>query len=198
MSTYGGFPPPNDDSRESVAERERNAAHPRLLRIATFCLALSGAFFVISFMVSFVMFMNSRESNIRESTGSYHATTFRVLEAYGLDRNPLGAQKRGVQSMPFARGVVEGKEERMDLGTYLGVVPKGVNAVAGAVPPGTVIPVFYNPSATGSYRVLLLGSVPPAEANSRRMAASTKYGLMAMTVTGLMLLGFLRLRKMCF
>jgi hypothetical protein len=47
--------------REGVLKQERNAAHPQLLRAASFCVALSGALFLVSCMVTFVMFLNARE-----------------------------------------------------------------------------------------------------------------------------------------
>jgi hypothetical protein len=102
MSTYGGFPSHNPDSRESISERERSAAHPLLLRIVTFCLILSGAFFVVSFMFSFVMFMNARESVLRESTGVYHPATFRVLQSYGQEHKG-GGWLSGTGGRGFAR-----------------------------------------------------------------------------------------------
>ncbi len=180
----------------AIAAGERNAAHPLLFKAATFCVVLFGAFFVASFIGSLVMFMNARESVIRESTGSYHATVFRVLQSYWEQRDDVST--RGVHRRAFARGIVEGKQEWLDLGPYLVVEPKDEATVLHAVPPGTVIPVFYNPSATGYYRALLQGALPPVEANNRLKASSMKYGLIAMSVTGLMLLGFLRLRKLCF
>jgi hypothetical protein len=188
----------SDDSREAIAERERNAAHPYLLKAATFCLVLSGAFLVVSFMFSFVMFMNARESVLRESTGSYHTSTFRVLQSYWQQGSDLSSSRPGVQRRAFARGLVEGNQEWMDLGPYLVVVPKDADTMQHAVPPGTLIPVFYNPRATGYYRVLLLGNVPPVDANKRVQAASAKYGLLCASVFGLMLFLFLRLRGMCF
>jgi hypothetical protein len=197
MSVDAPSPAPIPDSRESVAERERNAARPLLLKIFTFCLVLSGAFFVVSLLVSFVMFMNARESVLRESSGSYHATAFRVLQPY-WQQNNIGTPRPGVERRAFARGLVEGKEEWLDLGSYLGVVPKDEGTVRRAVPAGTVIPVFYNPAATGYYRVLLAGAVPPVEASRHLQASSLKYGLIAMTIAGLMVVAFLRLRRFCF
>jgi hypothetical protein len=82
MPTDVEFRSLTDDSRESIAERERRAAHPYLLKAATFGLVLSGAFLVVSVMFTFVMFMNARESVLRESPGNYHASTFRVLQSY--------------------------------------------------------------------------------------------------------------------
>jgi len=196
MSTYGGFPSHNPDARESISERERSAAHPLLFRIVTFCPILSGAFFVVSFMFSFVMFMNARESVLRESTGVYHPATFRVLQSYGQEHKGGGwLSGTGVQRRAFARGLVEGNQEWVDLGPYLGAVPKDEETVLRSVPPETIIPVFYNPSASGDYRVQVRGSVPPVEANEKLKTSSAKYGALA---TGLMLFTFMRLRKLCF
>ena len=198
MPSDASFPAPVDASRDSITERERNAARPLLLKIFTFCLVLSGAFFLVSFIVSFVMFMNARESVHQESSGSYHATVFRVLQPYWQQGNDLGSSRPSVERRAFARGLVEGKQEWLDLGSYLGAEPKDEEIVRRAVPPGTVIPVFYNPAATGYYRVLLSGTVPPAETSRHLQALSLKYGLLAMAITGLMVLAFLRLRRFCF
>jgi hypothetical protein len=167
MPTNVEFRSLTDDSRESIAERERRAAHPYLLKAATFGLVLSGAFLVVSVMFSFVMFMNVRESVLRESPGSYHASTLRVLQSYWQQSNDLAGARPGLQQRAFARGLVEGNQEWMDLGPYLVVVPKDEDTVHRTVPPGTLIPVFYNPNATGYYRVLLLGKIPPLDANKR-------------------------------
>ncbi len=186
------------DPRASIAGRERNAARPRLLKVATFWLVLSGALFGASFIVSFVMFMNARESVLRESTGTYHATVFRVLQPYWQQGNDINSPRIGMQRRAFARGIVEGQQEWLDLGTYLGAVPKDEETVRHAAPPGTLIPVFYNPAATGYYRVLLPGATAPVEASRHLQALSLEYGLIAMTITGLMVLAFLRLRRVCF
>ena len=198
MSADASFPAPVRESREIIAERERNAARPLLLKVFTFCLVLSGAFFLVSFIVSVVMFMNARESIHHESVGSYHATLFRVLQPYWQQGNDISAPRAGVERRAFARGLVEGKEEWFDLGSYLGVVPKDEETVRRAAPPGTVIPVLYNPAATGYYRVLPSSAVSPVDANRHLQASSLKYGVIAMTVTGLMALGFLKLRRFCF
>jgi len=88
-----------------------------------FCLVLSGAFLVASLMFSFVMFMNARESVLRESTGSYHASTFRVLQSYWEQSNDLSGARPRLQPRAFARGLVEGNQEWLDLGPYFVVVP---------------------------------------------------------------------------
>jgi hypothetical protein len=116
----------------------------------------------------------------------------------GSKSNDLAGARPGLQQRAFARGLVEGNQEWMDLGPYLVVVPKNEDAVHRTVPPGTLIPVFYNPNATGYYRVLLLGKIPPLDANKRLQTSSAKYGLISASVFGLMLLLFLRLRRLCF
>jgi hypothetical protein len=73
--------------REGVAKQERNAAHPQLLRAATFCVALSGALFLVSCMVTFVMFMNAREQWQRESAGNGSRGQVR-RRGVGGDRTP--------------------------------------------------------------------------------------------------------------
>jgi hypothetical protein len=80
--------------REGVAKQERNPAHPQLLRAATFCVPLSGALFLVSCMITFVTFMNAREQWQRESAGSYHTSSFRVLQSYWEKRSPAAATRR--------------------------------------------------------------------------------------------------------
>ena len=48
------------------------------------------------------------------------------------------------------------------------------------------IPVFYNHAAAGYYRVLLAGAVPPVPGEPPLQRSSLKYGLIAMTIAGLM------------
>jgi hypothetical protein len=119
MSGDAPFPMAVANSRERVAERKRNAARPLLLKIATFCMVLSGASFAVSFIVSFVMSMKARESVLRESTGSYHATVFRVLQLYWEQNHDVGLSRPGVERRAFARGLVEGKQVWLDLGSFL-------------------------------------------------------------------------------
>lgn len=95
----------------------------------------------------------------------------------------------------FARGVVEGHEEWMDLIPFLTFTPKDQETVLRAVPAGTVIPVYYNPQLQGEYRVRLLTSALPQEASRHWAAAVFRYGSVALLTTGVMLLGCLRLRK---
>src|SRR5438132_12749773 len=196
MCTYFCFASFSPDALQSISVRARRACHPPLLRIATLCFILSGAFFVVSFMFSFVMFMNARESVLRESTGVYHPGTFRVLQSYGQEHKGGGwLSGTGVQRRAFARGLVEGNQEWVDLGPYLGAVPKDEETVLRSVPPETIIPVFYNPSASGDYRVEVRGSGPAVVATGELKTSSAKYGALA---TGLMLFTFMRLRKLCF
>jgi hypothetical protein len=111
--------------REGIARQEQNAARPQLFRAVTFCVALSGALFLVSCMVTFVMFMNAREQWQRESAGNYHASSFRVRQSYWQKGSvgTIGAGGRR-ETRAFARGMVEGKEEWMDLVPYLGFIPK--------------------------------------------------------------------------
>jgi hypothetical protein len=129
--------------REGVAKQERNPAHPQLLRAATFCVPLSGALFLVSCMITFVTFMNAREQWQRESAGSYHTSSFRVLQSYWQKRSPgrLGAGGSH-ETRAFARGMAEGNEEWMDLVPYLGFIPKDEETVLRVVPPGTVLPIY--------------------------------------------------------
>lgn len=178
--------------KAASSETEPPAAHPHWLRVGNFCVALFGAFFLVSFLFSFVLFMNAREDANRESVGSYHASTFRVLQSYWQK----GRTSKDTRAS--ARGLVEGKEEWMDLREYLGMMPKDEQTVLTALPPGKLIPVFYNPTATGYYRVLVQRStLPPADASRRQQSAAVKYGLTSLSITGLLLAGALGLRKMC-
>jgi hypothetical protein len=181
-------------NREGIAEQERNATHPAVLRMANFGVALSGALFVVSFMFAFVMFMNAREQWHRESQGNYRASYFRVQQSHWEKGKP-GRMRGGNSSRASARGVVEGNEEWMDLQPYLGFTPKDEESVERAVPPGTVIAVYYDPELKGDYRVRFRGDTLPGVASHDAMAVVAKYGVGALVVTGLLLLGFLRLRR---
>jgi hypothetical protein len=187
--------PPGPATREQVAEQERNAARPNLLQVANLGVLLSGGLLLASFIGSFVMFMNARESVQRESEGTHHASSFRVLQSDWEEAAPRGRGGGVNETRAFARGLVEGNEEWMDLIPYLTFIPKDQETVLRAVPAGTVIPVFYNQQLKGDYRVRLLGPVLPAEANRRSALMVAQYGSLALLATGLLLFGFLRLRK---
>lgn len=181
-------------SRQEIEEQERNAVHPRLLRVANFGVGLSVGLLVASFIASFVMFMNAREDAQSESAGTYHASSFRVLQSYWQK----GTAKSGTMDSPtraFARGVVEGHEEWMDLIPFLTFIPKDQETVLRSVPAGMVIPVYYNPQLQGEYRVRLRTSVLPQEASRHWAAAVFKYGSAALLITGAALLAFMRLRR---
>lgn len=181
--------------RAGIAWQEQNAGHPNLLRIANFCVALSGAFFLVSFLASFVMFMNAREQWQRESAGNYHASSFRVLQSYWQKRSPGSLGAGGRETRAFARGMVEGNEEWMDLIPHLGFIPKDEETVLRLVPPGTVLPIYYDPGLKGDYRVRIYSAAVPGVASRNAEAVVAKYGAVALGATGLLLLVFLRLRK---
>lgn len=183
-------------TREEIAKQEQNAGRPNLLRVANLGVALSGAFFLVSFMVAFVMFMNARERRQRLSEGHYHASTFRVLRSYWQKGRPstLG-QGFSSESRTAARGLVDGHEESMDLQPLLGFVPKDEETVVRLVPPGTEIPVYYDPELRGDYRVRFRGDSPPGVASRNAMPVIAKYGVVALAVTGILLIAFLRLRR---
>jgi hypothetical protein len=77
----------------------------------------------------------------------------------------------------------------------LGFIPKDEETVVKAVPRGTVIAIYYNSKLKGDYRVRFRGGGPPGVASHDAMAVVAKYGAGALAVTGLVLLGFLRLRR---
>lgn len=181
-------------TREEVAAQERNARSPNLLRVANMGVALSGAFLFMSFLASFVMFMNAREDAQQESVGTYHPSSFRVLQSYWQKGTPGTPRTPSSPTRAFARGLLEGKEEWMDLIPFLTFITKDQETVLRLFPAGMVLPVYYNPQLQGEYRVRLLGPVLPSEANRRTQWVVAKYGILALLLTGLMLLGFLRLR----
>jgi hypothetical protein len=55
--------------------------------------------------------------------------------------------------------------------------------------------IYYNSKLKGDYRVRFRGGAPPGVASHDAMAVVAKYGAGALAVTGLALLGFLRLRR---
>lgn len=182
-------------TRQEVEEQERSAAHPKLLRVANFGVGLSMALLVASFIASFVMFMNAREDRRSESTGTYHASSFRVVQSYWR-KGTARSRTTDSPTRAFARGIVEGHEEWMDLIPFLTFIPKDQETVVRLVPIGTVIPVYYNPQLEGEYRVRLLTSVLPQEASRHWAATVIKWGVVALLTSGAMLFGFLHLRKL--
>jgi hypothetical protein len=182
--------------RAGIAKQEQNAGRPGLVHVANFCVALSGALFLVSFLISFVMYMNAREQAQRESAGNYRVSSFRVLRSYWQKGSPgtMGAGGKR-ETRAFARGLVEGKEEWMDLAPYLGATPKDEETLSRAVPAGTIIPVYYDPELSGDYRVRVLSGAAPGVASRKMASAAARYGAATLLVTGLLLLGFLNLRR---
>lgn len=181
-------------TRQEIEEQERNAVHPKILRVANFCVGLSVGLFAAAFIASFVMFMNAREDALRRSVGTYHASSFRVLQSYWQK----GTTRSGTMDSPtraFARGVVEGHEEWMDLIPFLTFIPKDQDTVLRLVPAGTLLPVYYNPQLRGEDRVRLLTSVLPQEASRHAASAAFKYGGAALLAIGVALFACLRVRK---
>jgi hypothetical protein len=91
--------------------------------------------------------------------------------------------------------MVEDKEEWMDLVPYLGFIPKDEETVLRVVPPGTVLPIYYDPGLQGDYRVRIYSAAAPGVAGRNPAAVVAKYGAVALAATGLLLLGFLHLRR---
>lgn len=185
--------PPLD--REALAAQERNAAHPHLLRAATFGVGLSIALLFTTFIFSFVMFMNAREQTARESEGNYRPTTFQVLQVY-WQPGKVGTSAGGHRGPRVAaRGLVEGTEEFMDLQPFLGFFPKDQAALELGVPVNTLIDVYYDPTLLGDYRVIVRRNSRPGVASRLAMEKVARYGGLALLLLLLFLLGFLRLRK---
>ncbi len=183
-------------TREEIAEQERTALHPKLLRVATFGVVLSGALLLMSFIASFVMFMNAREDAHQESIGTYHTSSFYVLQVY-WQKGKAHRVSSGLSgpTQAFARGTVEGHEEWMDLIPSLGFIPQDEETVKQAFPVGATIPVYYNPQLQGEYRVRRFSDKLPAEANRHAASVVLRYGILALLVTAIMLFGCVRLRK---
>lgn len=109
--------------------------------MANFGVLLSGALFAVSLIATVVMFMNAREQWQRESAGKLSCALFsRPAVVLGKEKGGLQLGDRNF-ARTSARGLVEGKEEWMDLAPYLGFTPQdqGDNRVRlhGSTPPGT-------------------------------------------------------------
>lgn len=169
---------------------------PMLVRMVNFAIALSGALFAATFLFGFVMFMNAREDWKTESSGGYRAAIFHVEQTYFERGKPGGPAGGRSDTMAYARGLVEGNEEWMDLLPVLGFIPNDEDRVTRSVPRGAVIQVYYDPKLQGEYRVRLRGAVEPAEGSRRVMSATVKHGVTVLALTGVMLGGFLGLRRL--
>ena len=159
-----------------------------LLNIAIVICSLA---FVIVFMASFLVFMGSWSQWSATRGQSYHATSFQVMKVH------FQQPASGAGPWVSASGMVEGKQEHMDLLPYLKFTPHSQEELERRVPRGAVIPVYLFPALKDGWRVQFIGSANPPEAAHQRMTFVLCYGLPAMALLVLLIALLFRLRRAC-
>jgi hypothetical protein len=169
-----------------------SSSQPVTVRILSLLIGICGFLFIATFMLGFVVFMNSWSRWQLYQGMAYHASSFQVVRVYYQQHS---GSRPSTGADVFASGMVEGRKEWMDLLQYLKTVPHDQAELNGRVPPGTVIPVYVFPALKGQARIQMIGAVSPAEANHKQAIGALNYGLPTLAVIGGVMFLLIRIRR---
>jgi hypothetical protein len=129
------------------------SSQPLSVILLDLAIGILGLAFLACLLFGFITFINAHNAFKRVEGRPYHAATFQVTRPYY--RKSRG--RYGPDISIIANGMVEGKNEWMNLLPYLKRVPhdrfpQGQAEVNDLVPPGTTIPVYLFPNLTGQSR----------------------------------------------
>lgn len=176
---------------------QRPVAHPVLFKIFDLGVAAFGFLTFATLLFSFVIFMNGRTKWKTYEGRNYRVTDFQVTRVYYKEYTTTSGNLVHTTHQAFASGMVEGKQEWMNLMPFLHIAPRGQHDLEGRVPVGTVIRVFLFPDLRGQARVLYDSGTPPAEQGQREESGALRYGpLGAVGCAGMVFLLVL-LRAVC-
>ncbi len=173
--------------------RRRASPQPTSVKFLNVAIGLCGFCFFACLLFGFVSFQNSYMTYRRFQGQPYHATTFQVVRPY----YQISAGMHGPDIQVYARGLVEGNKEWMDLLPYLKSTPNGQGELNDLVPPGTVIPVYLFPNLRGQRRVQVIGALPPAETNYNAEMLVLRKGSIALAALGALLFVLVLIRRSC-
>lgn len=159
-----------------------------LLNIAIVICSLA---FVIVLVVSFLVFVGNWSQWNTTKGESYHATSFQVMKVYF--QQPASGDRPWVT----ATGMVEGKQEQVDLLPYLKYTPQSQAQLEGLVPKGTVIPVYFFSGLKEGPQVKFIDSADPAETAHRTALWFLGHGLVTLAILGSLIFLFVRIRRSC-
>jgi len=139
----------------------------------------------------FVTFLNAHIAFKRVEGEPYHASTFQVVRPYYQE----SAGIHGPHVSIYARGIVEGREEWMNLVPYLKRKVRGQRELNYWAPPGTAIRIYLFPNLKGQSRIQVIDVLPPGEA-SRRTAAWVLWRVpLALVILGALIFLLMRIRR---
>jgi len=173
--------------------RRPPSPQPTSVKLLDVAIGLCGFCFLACLLFCFVAFLNSYMVYRRFQGQPYHATAFQVLRPY----YQISAGMHGPDIQVYARGLVEGNKEWMDLLPYLKRTPNGQGELNDLVPQGTVIPVYLFPNLKGRMRVQVIGALPPAETNYNAEMLALRKGSIALAALGALLFVLVLIRRSC-
>jgi len=142
-------------------------------RLLDLMIAACATLFVLGSLFGFVFYMNSSSRAELYQGAPYHAATFRVTS---VQYNRVVFSKSSYTTA-YAIGMAEGREESMNLMTYLSRIPSDQYDLMNMVPEGTVISVYLFPTLQGANRIQPILGVPPAERYQLRTTWATNRAL---------------------
>jgi hypothetical protein len=144
-------------------------------------------------LFGFVSILNWHIAYRRFHGQPYHETAFQVIRPYYQSSAGMHGPDRSV----YARGLVGGDTEWMNLLPYLSRMPQGQAELNGLVPQGTVIPVYLFTHLRGRERVQVIGVLPPAETNYKAEMRALRTWSIALGVLGALVFVLVRIRRAC-
>ena len=152
--------------------------------------------FLVCLLFGLVTLINSHNAFNRVQGQPYHATTLQVIRPF----YQKSAGMHGPDVSILASGIVEGKQEWMNLAPYLKSVPRerfpeNQAELNDLVPPGTEIPVYLFPNLKGQSRIQVIDVLPPGEASRKTEMWVLKRVPVAIAVLGALIFFLMRIRR---
>jgi hypothetical protein len=173
--------------------RQQASPQPISVQLLNVAVVVCGVCVFACLLFGFVMVLNLHVAYRRFQGQPFHATAFQVIRPYYQS----SAGMHGPDTQVYAKGLVEGKEEWMNLLPYLRRMPHEQAELDDLAPEGTVIPVYLFSNLRGQTRVQMIGALPPAETNHRAEMLALRKWSFALSVLGALLFVLVRIRRYC-
>ena len=156
------------------------------IRLLDLMITVCGVLFVLGCLFVFVFYMNSSSRAELYQGAPYHAATFRVTSVQYSRVVTMRNRLNSSYTTAYAIGMAEGREESMNLMTYLTRSPSDQYDLMNMVPEGTVISVYLFPTLKGANRIQPIVGVPPAERYQGRATWASNRALPTVGVIGIL------------
>lgn len=176
-------------NRAAVKVSQQPVSRPFLFRILSLLIALLSLAFVATLVFGLAIFMNAWMRWHQYEGATYHRSDFQVEEVY--------YQRHGKGTDIYAKGIVEGKRETMNLVPFLDEKPRNQAELDEQVPVGTSIPIYFFPEMKGRARVQVYREIAPADESRQTAMDAFKYGLGGLALNAGIIFILLRLRRLC-